>query len=128
VLFLGLLAGVALALSAYYGSNLYATKGVVMGTALTALLVTMLVGVSSGLLVTIKDARTRIGVAAWTVFTGLALTVGRQYSAELAFAGFACLLASLLAYVLRQQLLVGAHESSTAFAAAPQMTKVGSVV
>jgi hypothetical protein len=36
VSFFGLLAGVALALSAYYGSNLYATKGVVMGTALSA--------------------------------------------------------------------------------------------
>ncbi len=123
-LFLGLLAGVALALSAYYGSNLYATKGVVMGTALTALLLTMLVGVSIGLLVTTKDAPTRLGIAAWAGFTTLALTLGRPYSAELAFAGFACLLASLLAYVLRQQRLAGARASGTAFAAAPQLTKV----
>jgi hypothetical protein len=128
VLFFGLLAGVALALSAYYGSNLYATKGVVMGTALTAVLLMMLVGVSSGLLVTTKDARTRLGMAAWTVFTGLALTVGREYSAELAFAGFACLLASLLAYVLRQHLLAGAKASGSVFTATSRLTKVGSAV
>jgi hypothetical protein len=127
-LFLGLLAGLALALSAYYGSNLYATKGLVMGTLLTSLLLAILVGVSSGLLVTTKDARARLGIAAWAGFTGLALTLGRPYSAELAFAGFACLLATLLAYALRQQLLAGAHASGSAFAAAPQLTTVESAV
>jgi hypothetical protein len=126
--FLGLLAGVALALSAYYGSNLYATKGMVMGTALSAFLLMAVVGVSSGLLVSTKDARTRLGIAAWTLFTGLSLTVGREYSAELAFAGFACLLASLLAYVLRQHLLAGVHASGSAFATASRLTKVGSAV
>ncbi len=127
-LFFGLLAGVALTFSAYYGSNLYATKGVVLGTALSAFLVMMLVGVSSGLLVTAKGARTRLGITAWAVFTGLALTVGREYSAELAFAGFACLLATLLAYVLRQHLLAGVNASSVTFADTPQLTKVGSAV
>lgn len=126
--FFGLLAGVALALSAYYGSNLYTTKGVVMGTALSALLLLMLVGVSGGLLVTTKDARTRLGLAAWTVFTGLALTAGRKYSAELAFTGFACLLASLLAHVLRQHLLAGAAAVRSAVAATPPLAEAGSVV
>ncbi len=126
--FFGLLAGVALALSAYYGSNLYATKGVVMGTALAAFLLMMLLGVSSGLLVTTKDARTRLGLAAWTVFTGLALTAGRKYSAELAFTGFACLLASLLAHVLRQHLLAGAAAARSAFASASPRAELGSVV
>lgn len=128
VFFFGLLAGAAVALSAYYGSNLYATKGLVMGTALSAFLLMLVVGVSSGLLVAAKDARTRLGVGAWTLFTGLALTVGREHSAELAFAGFACLLPSLLAYVLRQHLLAGARASGSAFAAAPRMTEVGSAV
>lgn len=127
-LFFGLLAGVALALSAYYGSNLYATRGLVMGTALSAFLLMLVIGVSSGLLVSTKDARTRLGVAAWTLFTGLALTVGREYSAELAFAGFGFLLAALLAYVLHQHLLAGVRATGSAFAAPSRMTEVGSPV
>jgi hypothetical protein len=89
----------------------------------------MLVGVSSGLLVTTKDARTRLGLVAWTVCTGLALTLGREYSAELAFTGFACLLASLLAHVLRQHLLAGAATARSVFAPAPKppLAEVSSV-
>jgi hypothetical protein len=128
IVFYGLLAGLAMAVSAYYGSNLYATKGMMMGTALSALLLMMLVGVSSGLLVTTKDMRTRIGIAAWTVFTGLALTLGRKYSAELAFTGFACLLASLLAHVLRQHLLAGAAAARSGFTAPLPLAEAGSVV
>jgi hypothetical protein len=125
-LLLLLSAAFAMVVSVYYGSNMYASKGSVFGSTLGTFVLAALAVTGTGLFLTAKNAWFRLGIIAWTLFTGLAFSTGKNYSAELSFIGFSALLLSLSGYTVRKQLRANAGAESHDLNVVTQLSKVES--
>jgi hypothetical protein len=102
-----ILAIFSLLLSMYYGSSNYAYflwgDRSLPGKAIHTILLTVAIATGIKLILQVKDWWSRLGIVTWLLFLGAALSVGKIYSAELTFIGFASLLIALLAHVYRWQ-------------------------
>ncbi len=125
-LILLLSAAFAIAVSVYYGSNLYASKGPLSGNSLSLLVLAALAMAGTGLFLTSRSIWFRLGVVAWVVLTVLAFSTGKNFSVEFSFFGFSALLMSLSRYALLEHFQSSAAHGYRGLDVVAQLSKVES--